>query len=246
MRITSENLANAVVQGRTRTHEEDDRVSIWDVPRGWRDRFWMTFSLLIALVAAFEAWFQMRYAPEPTTWHQLRAIITGTAPYAVLIAPLTYIITEVTMVLSERYLAWRFKKGLEKGLEEGREEGREEGLEQAVTEFRAWLKRRDEAMERGEEFNEPPPWVGYGTSHTTNGNGSAQSTAAAGEVEQLKARVSELESTVRGSRERNHRFRILAELEDWYIRKGMAEDLGEPFNEPHPFRSNGQTTPPTP
>lgn len=244
MRITSEYPANAVVQGRTRTHAEDDRVSIWDVPRGWRDRFWIIFSLLIVLVASFEAWFQMRYAAEPTTWHQLRAIITGTAPYAVLIAPLTYIITEVTMVLSERYLAWRYKKGLEKGLEEGREEGREEGIEQAVTEFRAWLKRRDEAMERGQEFNEPPPWVGYGTSHTTNG--SIHSAAAAGEVEQLKNRVRELESTVRESRERNRMYQLLAKLEDWYIRKGMAEDLGEPFNEPHPFRSNGQATPPTP
>lgn len=137
------------------------------------------------------------------------------------------------MVLSERYLAWRYKKGWEKG------------VEIVTAEFKEWLARRDEAVARGVEFNEPPPWGFETAPMSANGNGSAHSAAAAGEVEQLKHRVRELESTVRESRERNHRYQLLAKLEDWYIRKGMAEDLGEPFNEPHPFRSNGEATPPT-
>ena len=36
--------------------------------------------------------------------------------------------------------------------------------------------------------------------------------------------------------------RHFAELESWYIRTGLAEDMGIPFNEPHPFRSKRDGT----
>ena len=48
-----------------------------------------------------------------------------------------------------------------KTLEQGRAEGRAEGREQGVTAEReawvVWLRKRDEAHARGEEFTEPSP-----------------------------------------------------------------------------------------
>ena len=51
--------------------------------------------------------------------------------------------------------------GREEGKEEGREEGREEGQDLAYADADAqnlaYYKRMREALERGEDFNEPPP-----------------------------------------------------------------------------------------
>ena len=50
------------------------------------------------------------------------------------------------------------------GFKKGREEGIEIGLEEArlhrnqESENNAWLARMKDALERGEDFNEPPPW----------------------------------------------------------------------------------------
>ena len=54
----------------------------------------------------------------------------------------TTLLVEGGAMLAERYLKRRF------------EEGKEEGLEAA----RQWDARRKKALERGEEFTEPPPW----------------------------------------------------------------------------------------
>ena len=61
----------------------------------------------------------------------------------------------------EQELAAKFNEGREEGLSAGREEGREAGRAQAIAEFNAlldkWEKRRAEATEKGEPFDEPPP-----------------------------------------------------------------------------------------
>ena len=50
------------------------------------------------------------------------------------------------------------EQGIELGLEKGREEGRQE-LESLAAEVADWNRRRLEAEERGEPFDEPPPGV---------------------------------------------------------------------------------------
>ena len=83
------------------------------------------------------------------------------------------------MLLSER-IRHRLRQqgraeGLEEGREEGREMGREEGREVGHAEGRevgraeerrefaraiaAWYERQQQALERGEKFDEPPPGV---------------------------------------------------------------------------------------
>ena len=183
----------------------DERVSIWDIRRGWRDRFWIVFSFQAVFAAMFESWFELQFGNEPTAWHQTRSIISNTMPYIVLIGPVSYLITEVTVVLSERYLAWRRRKSRK--------------------DFYAWVDRWNEADDRGEDFDEEIPgsvdvrtmWE-YATfllhHRRVSSNGADTSSHRPGTLDARERRVLEIES--------------------WYGRKRLAEDRGEPFNEPYP------------
>ena len=51
------------------------------------------------------------------------------------------------------------EQGREQGIEMGREQGRELGREALAAEVADWNRRRLEAEERGEPFDEPPPGV---------------------------------------------------------------------------------------
>ena len=64
-----------------------------------------------------------------------------------------YALVEGGAMLYERYAKRRFQEGRE----EGRNLGVLEGREAERNEWMAWLKRRDEALAAGEEFDEPPP-----------------------------------------------------------------------------------------
>ena len=50
--------------------------------------------------------------------------------------------------------------------EEGRKEGREEVRAELASESAEWLKRRDEAKQKGEPFDEAPPWEANGASES--------------------------------------------------------------------------------
>ena len=63
----------------------------------------------------------------------------------------TYMV--LSKLILEKYLNNRFNAGLLEGEEKGREEGREEASEG----WRAWYNRMQEARQRGEAFDEPPP-----------------------------------------------------------------------------------------
>ena len=60
-----------------------------------------------------------------------------------------YALVEGTAMLYERYAKRRFQEGKQVGVLEGREVERNEWI--------AWLKRREEALAAGKEFDEPPP-----------------------------------------------------------------------------------------
>jgi len=62
----------------------------------------------------------------------------------------SFVIVEGTVLLSERYLQKRFNEGKAEGKAEGR-------LEMWKAYMRDWERRRDEAVEQGLEFTEPPP-----------------------------------------------------------------------------------------
>ena len=125
-------------------------------------------------------------------------------------------------MLSERYLRHRYRVGFEQGFKEGFEKS----FIRARDEMLAWYKRLDAAAAEGKPFNEPPPcgWERFNQIRNEN-----------------RAKAQELPNAVKtaaNATRPNH----FAELESWYIRKGLAEDMGVPFNEPHPFRSKRDGT----
>ena len=56
------------------------------------------------------------------------------------------------------------EEGRVEGRAEGRVEGREEGRAQVITEMKDWDRRRRDAEQRGEKFDELPPYLENGTS----------------------------------------------------------------------------------
>ena len=183
----------------------DERVSIWDIRRGWRDRFWIVFSFQAVLAAAFGSWFELQFGNEPTAWHQARSIISNTMPYIVLVGPSSYLITEVSVLLSERYIEWKQKKGR--------------------VALAGWLTRRQQAWERGGRFEEPlPDAVDWRTEQAN--------------LRLILAHPRTLSDERKGDRlddaDLDARERRVLEVESWYGRKRLAEDRGEPFNEPYP------------
>ena len=65
-------------------------------------------------------------------------------------------------VIEKRRKQWRErwrKEGREQGREEGLEQGIEQGRETLAAEVADWNRRRLDAEERGQPFDEPPPGV---------------------------------------------------------------------------------------
>ena len=243
---------------RTRTDDggDDDRTergSVWDVPVDWRNNFWVIFSLLMLAAAAFETWFDFEYGTAPTPLHRFRAIIWSTVQYMAPAAPIAIFLTEGIRVLSEKYLRKRYRDGLRTMREwvERRDNAIAAGIPfnepppggqapaarsvngngangtQAILD---WVERRDAANAAGIPFDEPPPdpaKIVSQTNGSANGsNGSAKAATATAKPETVPNSVDV----------------ALADLSQWYVRKGIAEDMGVPFNEPHPIRSNGNGT----
>ena len=216
---------------RTRIVDDDptERGSVWDVPVEWREKFWVIFSTLMVLAAAAEAMFQFTFGIEPTAWHLARVIITGTVLYTALVAPISILTTEGIRLLSEKYLKKRFHDGLT--------EGEEIGVGKGVRLTLEWVARRDAAIAAGMPFNEPPPeglapvtHNGSGSGHNGSGNGATASAKPGGNGTTATALKDVATNAV---------DEAMTEFVQWSVRKSVAEALGQPFDEPHPFSGNG-------
>ena len=78
----------------------------------------------------------------------------GAAPFSILIAALVTAAWRSFMLKSERIRQHIFERGHEEGIVQGREEERQK----QESENNAWYERMRTALERGENFDEPPPW----------------------------------------------------------------------------------------
>ena len=187
---------------------DDERVSLWSVPRRFRRMYFPLFYLLGIIGIGWSVWYEASRLGSAASYHDIANAVIMKTPAILLTAAFTsLVITEATMVLAEMvgdYLrkrnarieaAARAKglaegrtegrteglaeglaegrtKGRTEGLAEGRTKGRTEGLEEGRTEglaegrvqmgreWSAWNRRRLEAEERGEVFDEPPPSSG--------------------------------------------------------------------------------------
>ena len=222
--------------------DRTERGSVWDVPVDWREKFWGFFSVLMVASAGFETWLETTFGEEPTPWHRFSAIIEGTVPYTALAAPISVLLTEGIRLLSEKYRQKRYRVGREEGVQIGEQRGEKRGEKrgeirgvgkgvhigaQAILD---WLERRDAATAAGIPFDEPPPdptKIASQANGSANGsNGSAKAATGTALPDMVASAVDE----------------ALTDLVQWSVRKGVAEALGQPFNEPHPHNRNGNGT----
>ncbi len=118
-----------------------ERTAIWSVPEGWQTWFFILFSVQLLSLIGFVVWYEA-FLNAADSWPEtILAIGRGASPFVILIAAESFILTEVAVMISERYLEKRFRDG------------------QAAQHQRwvEWNNRRIAAEAAGEPFDEPPP-----------------------------------------------------------------------------------------
>ena len=133
-----------------RETEEEQRVSIWSVPKDWQIWYLALFNIQILCLLGVVCWHEVATAPDGEgPIDILIAVGTSMAGLIILVAAESIFLTDVTKMLftmiSEKYLKRR------------REQGHAEGLAEERQRWVEWNERRMAAEAAGEEFTEPPP-----------------------------------------------------------------------------------------
>ena len=159
---------------------DDERVSMWSVPRRFRRVYFQLFYSLGIIGIGWSVWYEASRLGNGASYHDLANAVIQKAPAIIFTtAFISLMTTEVSMVLAEMVSEY-FKKrrdaaaaeaqakglaeGIEKGKAEGVAQGEAIGAERMGRKWAAWYRKRMEAEERGEDFDEPPP-----SSHDLNG-----------------------------------------------------------------------------
>ena len=147
--------------------QRPERESIWSIGRKWLPWYLGIISALTIGWNAFIAWFEGTRGENDGLSEIAIAVVKGTASAAPLIP--IYALLAITALdviggamVTARYMTDKFLKPLHErirsqGREEGRSEGREQGREEERRLWAAWNQRREEAVQKGEPFDEPPP-----------------------------------------------------------------------------------------
>ena len=142
----------------------------------------MVFALSFVIGMALVSWYEIGEVQDDSALATTIAIIVKGQAVSVLSTALggviegsAYIVVIATYIVQKNReeghaegLAEGLKQGhiqgLEHGLEQGRSEGRSEGIAEAYADANAknaaYFRRMKDALERGEDFDEPPPTFG--------------------------------------------------------------------------------------
>ena len=119
------------------------------MPEDWQRLYFILFSIQFLAVTALVAWHKAS-SKEANSWRDTLIGIGQTVSSLTLgIAAVSYIVTEVVVVLSEWYREWRYNRGFADGSAQGIARNQKKWME--------WNQRRLEAEAEGREFTEPPP-----------------------------------------------------------------------------------------
>ena len=165
---------------------EQDREPIWSVAKGWLPWYLLLTFTLLFIWSAFVIGVESAYG-DYLAWPLLiQAIVIAIS--GGVIGIVIFCLAVVTaadagggfLVVTYRYLNNKFvepirrqlrQEGIEQGREEGREEGLEQGREEGIAQGREqvqelkmrtmeWYARQQQALAKGEPFDEPPPFIG--------------------------------------------------------------------------------------
>lgn len=121
------------------------------------------FSVLFVLGMALVAWYEIgevtHDTPLATTIFIIikgQAVAVVSAGFAGVIEGGAYIVV-IAHNIVQRGIEKGRAEGRAEGRVEGRTEGRDEAYEDAARQNQAYYKRMREALDAGEDFNEPPP-----------------------------------------------------------------------------------------
>ena len=146
---------------------ETTRVSIWSVTADVLPAYLTLFDILATIGVSYVVWYNIWELTADSVHATIWGIITGVVTVGFASAIITILILEIrknAMIMGtyfERKIKRRRELELAEAREEARQEGRAEERKENVAEFNAliadWVKRRDEARDKGEPFDEPPP-----------------------------------------------------------------------------------------
>ena len=117
------------------------------------------FSVLFVLGMALVAWYEIGEVTHDTPLATIIFIIIKGQAVAVVSAGFAGVIEggAYIVVIAHNIVQRGIEKGRQEGRVEGRAEGRDEAYEDAARQNQAYYKRMREALDAGEDFNEPPP-----------------------------------------------------------------------------------------
>ena len=134
----------------------------------------MVFALSFVIGMALVSWYEIGEVQDDSALATTIAIIVKGQAVSVLSTALggviegsAYIVVIATYIVQknrEEGHAEGRAEGLAEGLQQGRTEGRTEGIAEAYADANAknaaYFRRMKDALERGEDFDEPPPTFG--------------------------------------------------------------------------------------
>ena len=150
---------------------ETTRVSIWSVTADVLPAYLTLFDILATIGVSYVVWYNIWELTADSVHATIWGIITGIVTVGIASAIITILTLEIrkNAMIMGTYFERKIKLRRELELAEARAEAKEEARAEARVEERrrtiaefnalidAWVKRRDEAREKGEPFDEPPP-----------------------------------------------------------------------------------------
>ena len=146
--------------------EPPARVSIWSVTADLLPVYLTLFDILGTIGVIYVVWYNIWELTTDSVHATIWGIITGVVTVGFASAIIIILALEMgkNAMIVGTYFERKFKLRREQELAAAREEARAEERRENVAELNAliadWVKRRDEAREKGEPFDEPPPGLG--------------------------------------------------------------------------------------
>ena len=139
---------------------EERRESIGSIRLRWKPIYSVLFVIQALPAMAYISWAELAWITDDSPVDTLKAILWGVTLAGGAAIATTGTLAEVqdimmgTRDLINDWLQKRRDEAEARGVEIGEERGEERGL----TKAQDWYNRRQAALEKGEPFDEPPPW----------------------------------------------------------------------------------------
>ena len=140
--------------------QEQQRLTIGSIRCRWRLLFSIFYVAQAIPGMAFIVWLELARATTDSPIDTIKAIIWGIAVVGGAAVATTVALVEVQelMLGTRDIINEMLQKRRDAAKAEGVELGEERGEKRGLTRAQDWYNRKQTALEKGEPFDEPPPW----------------------------------------------------------------------------------------